>query len=377
VSAVFRRFSSLLKKETLQLRRDPVLIAISLYVFLESLLCAAALQLEVRHVSLAYVDADRSAQSRLLLDAFRASPTFVLAGPLAGDRAVVPALKSGAAKVVLRIPANFSRSLGEGRAATMQLVLDGSDSYVAMLAMGYAQRVVLRYQQDRALLLAGSASRLDARLPQIRLVSRAWYNPAMDYPSYNMVMMVALAVPIVGILLSAAAFARERENGTLERLAISPVRPWEILLAKTIPTATLGLTGVTLGIVIAVAVLHAPLRGSLTFFYLASLVAFVASGAIGVIVATAARTIQQALLGAFFVLFPLLFLSGTITPIENMPPVLRIATFASPLRYFGEIAIGVFFRGASPAELAGSVLGLATLTAVLVSVALYRIARVA
>jgi ABC-2 type transport system permease protein len=242
--------------------------------------------------------------------------------------------------------------------------------------MGSAQRIVLRYQQDRVLALAGSALHRDARLPQIRLISRAWYNPALDFPSYNMVIMVALAVPIVGILLSAAAFARERENGTLERLAISPVRPWELLLAKTIPTATLGLGGVTLGVAIAVVGLHAPLRGSLTFFYLVALVAYVASGAIGVIVATAARTMQQALLGGFFVLFPLLFLSGTITPIENMPLTLRIATFASPLRYFGEIAIGVFFRGASPAELAGSLLGLIALTAVLVLVALYRIARV-
>jgi ABC-2 type transport system permease protein len=300
----------------------------------------------------------------------------MLVGPVSGEREIISALEHGGAKVVLRIPSDFSSALAQGREVAVQAVLDGSDSYVAILAMSYAQNIILQYDRERAVVLAGSVPHLNHMLPEIRLVSRAWYNPTLDFSHYNIVIMLALAVPLVGILLAAAAFARERESGTLERLAISPVRPWEILLAKTIPTAGLALIGMTIGIIIAVAIVHAPLRGNVTFFYLASLVAFVASGAIGVIVATLARTIQQALLGAFFVLFPLLFLSGTITPIENMPAAMRIATFASPVRYFGEIAIGVFFRGASPFELGSSVLGLLILTTILVAVALRRIAAI-
>lgn len=369
------RLNALMRKEFTQLVRDPVLVLIALYVFLESSLCAAALQLEVQHVPLAVYDQDRTPESRELAARFGASPNFRLLRTLSSDRAVIESLDSGAARLVVTIPSNFSRLFLAGRTPTVAFNSDGTDAYSSLLANGYAQDIVSQFVQQRALQRIGALGSRMQVLPEIPVSVSVWYDPGLKYPHFNIVMMLALGVPIVGILLSAASLARESDAGTLERIAVTPVRPWEFILAKIAPTAAVTLGGVSIGMLLAIWMTGAPFRGNLVFFYGTALLAFMASAGIGILIATATRNVQQALLLAFFILFPLLFLSGTITPLENMPRFLQYLTLASPLRYFGAIAINMFFKGGGPVELWRQTLALAALSTALFGVAFWRLRR--
>jgi ABC-2 type transport system permease protein len=364
----------LVRKDFLQLMRDPVLIAVVLYVFLESSLCAAALQLDVQNVPMVVYDGDASAESRELLERFAASPNFHIVESLPSQRGVIAALDHGHARIALVIPYGYSTSLARPVEASVQLVSDGSDAYGTLLANGYAEQIVAQYSQERMLERAGLLGQRVQALPQVDQRISVWYDPSLRYPHFNIVMMLALAVPLVAILLSAASFARETESGTIEHIAVTPARPWEFVVAKLVPTGALTLIGMTLGLFLSLA-FGAPMRGSLGFFYAITLVAFVASSGIGILIATVSRNVQQALLLAFFIIFPLIFLSGTITPVQSMPFVLQLFTYLSPVRYFGEMTVNIFFKGGSPLDLWPQILALSLLSVALFAAAFFRMRR--
>jgi ABC-2 type transport system permease protein len=284
-------------------------------------------------------------------------------------------LDAGTARIVLAIPAGFSRTMAAKRMPTVALTADGTDAYSTLLADGYAQNIIADYAQERLaerLGMTGSRSQIVQAIP---VDTEVWYDSPLKYAHFNIVMMLALAVPIVGILLSAASFAREKDAGTLERISVSPVRSWEFIAAKLTPPATLAILGLSLGMVLAIGVSGAPFRGTLVFLYAVTVLAFIASAGIGVLIATATRNTQQTLLLAFFVLFPLLFLSGTVTPLDNMPKLLQSLTLASPLRYYGAILVNIFFKGGGPSELWPQVLSLAILSVMLFALAFWRLRR--
>ena len=354
--------------------RDPVLVGVVLYVFLESSLCAAALQLDVQHVPLAVYDGDHSPESRELVERFAASPNFQIVEMLASQRGAVAALDRGRARIAMMIPYGYAESLARPEQASVQLVSDGSDAYGTLLANGYAQQIVTQYAQERTIERAGLLGDRMQTLPQVDQRISVWYDPALEYPHFNIVMMLALAVPLVAILLLAASFARETESGTIEHIAVTPARPWEFVAAKLVPTGALMLVGLTLGLFLTLA-FGAPMRGNIVFFYAISIVAFVASAGIGILIATVTRNVQQALLLGFFILFPLIFLSGTITPIRNMPVLLQLLTYASPVRYYGEMTVNIFFKGGSPIDLWPQIGSLSLLSVALFSAAFLRMRR--
>ena len=354
--------------------RDPVLIGVVLYVFLESALCAAALQLDVRNVPLVVYDGDHTLESRELVEQFAASPNFRIVEMLASQHSVVSALDHGQARVALIVPYGYATSLSRPEQPSIQLVSDGTDAYGTLLANGYAQQIVSRYAQERMLQGAGLLGARVEILPQVDQRISVWYDPALRYPHFNIVMMLALAVPLVGILLSAASFARETESGTIEHIAVTPARPWEFVFAKLVPTGALTLVGMTLGLFLTLA-FGAPMRGNLVFFYAITIVAFVSSSGIGILIATASRNVQQALLMGFFIIFPLIFLSGTISPVQNMPPFLQLLTYVSPVRYFGEMTVNIFFKGGSPIDLWPQIIALSLLSVALFSAAFLRMRR--
>ena len=369
-----RRLRALVRKEFLQLMRDPVLIAVVLYIFLESSLCAVALQLDVQNVPLVVYDGDHSQESRELLERFAASPNFQIVDMLSSQHGVVAALDHGQARIALVIPYGYATSLARPERATVQLFSDGSDAYGTLLANGYAQQIVGQYAQERMLERAGLVGERLQTLPQVDQRISVWYDPALRYPHFNIVMMLALAVPLVGILLSAASFARETESGTIEHIAVTPARPWEFVLAKLVPTGVLTLIGMTLGLFLTL-VFGAPMRGNLVFFYAITVVAFVASSGIGILIATVSRNVQQALLMGFFIIFPLIFLSGTISPVQNMPAFLQFLTYISPVRYFGEMTVNIFFKGGSPLDLWPQIIALSLLSVALFATAFLRMRR--
>lgn len=351
------RLSSLLLKELIQFSRDRVLILLILWLYtVEVVLCAYALTFDVKHLPLVAVDLDRTPASRRLLDSFTVTEAFDLAGHAESMESSAPWLQSGRATLAIVIPQGFQRELARGAAPAVQVLLDGSNSNTASIARGYVLQILGRFHSQE---VAHTGQVPLAAQPVVRI----WYNPQLAFSQFMVLSMVALAAFMVGMIHPAASIVREKEIGTIEQLMVTPIRIGELFLAKTAPTLAVGLLSVFPSLLI-VWWFGVPLRGSLLLFLALTALFLLSAIALGVLVAAVTRTLQQALLLSFFGLFPVMFLSGTLVPIESMPKALQYLSLASPLRYYMDIILGVFLKGAGlaalwPQALALVVIGLA------------------
>jgi ABC-2 type transport system permease protein len=220
----------------------------------------------------------------------------------------------------------------------VQLLLDGSNANTASVAQGYAQHIVHNFalQQARPQNMAGQ--------PAVELRPRVWYNSELDYRHFMVLSMMTLSGMMVAVITAAAGIVREKESGTVEQLLVTPVSPGEMIAAKILPPLLFCLLALFPSLLVA-AVFGVPLRGNLALFMLFSGVFLLSSMGIGVLVAVIADTLQQALLISFLVLFPVMFLSGTIVPLESMPLGLQYLAEASPLRHYMEAVLGLFLKG--------------------------------
>lgn len=338
------RLGSLLAKEFIQFFRDPVMLFLILWLYtVEVVICAYALGLDQRHLPLAVIDQDLSAASRSVTDAVSAADAFELVARAPSLARAEDWLASGRAVAVLTIPEGFGRRLERGEEGGAQLLLDGSDANTAAVARGYALQMLQSAQRRWA-----AERGLEAPAVQPRL--RVWYNPDQTNTSFIVLSMIALAGLMVGVIHPAAAIVREKEQGTLEQLRVAPIGPAQLFLAKTVPTVVVGMLAVLVSLGV-VAWFGVPLTGSLALFLVLTLLFLLSAIGLGVLVAAVAGTLQQALLLAFFGLFPVMFLSGTLVPVESMPGVLERLSLASPLRHYLEIILGVFLKGSGWASL--------------------------
>ncbi len=179
---------------------------------------------------------------------------------------------------------------------------------------------------------------------------RVWYNPDQTTTAFMALSMIALAGMMVGVIHPAASIVREKEQGTIEQLLVTPIRTGELFFAKTVPTLLMGLLSLFPSLLI-VAWFNVPLRGSFVLFLGLTAIFLLSAIGLGVLVAAVSRTLQQALLLAFFGLFPVMFLSGNLTPVDSMPDALQALSLASPLRYYMDIILGVFLKGAGWSDL--------------------------
>jgi ABC-2 type transport system permease protein len=334
------RVRRMVVKELRQLFRDPrTKRVIFVSPILQLLLFGYAVNTDVRNVATALVDHDRTAESRALVDALTASGYFRVVRTSDRPEELGRALDGGDAVVGLQIPAGYARDLANGAQPAIQLLVDGSNSNTATVAQGYAARIV-RDHGARALDGGGDA------LAPIDLRARAWFNPALESRTYNVPAVIGVIVLLMCLLLTAMAVVREREVGTLDQLLVSPLRPSEIMLGKTIPVA--GIALLQLATVTAVALLWfgIPLRGSVPALLAAALLFILAGLSFGLLISTISATQQEAFLAMFLFMLPAIILSGFLYPIETMPEVFQILTLANPLRHFLEIVRGIFLKGA-------------------------------
>ena len=338
------RVMRMVRKELRQLFRDPrTKRVIFLSPVLQLALFGYAVNTDVRRVATWVVDHDRTAESRLLLDAFTASDYFRVAGASDDPAGLARALDRGDAKVGIEIPAGFARDVRAGRNPALQLLVDGTNSNTATVAQGYAARIV----QELALRRTAAG----AQGSGVELRSRAWYNPGLVSRVYNVPAVIGVIVLLMCLLLTALGVVREREMGTLDQLMVSPLTPGELMLGKTLPVA--GVAMVQLLLVTAVALLwfQIPLRGAPPVLLLAALLFILAGLAIGLLISTVSETQQQAFLTMFLFLLPAIILSGFLYPVETMPRSFQFLTLANPLRHFIDVIRAVFLKGAGLREL--------------------------
>ena len=318
---------------------------------------------DVRDVPIVVVDEDRSAASRELLSRFEASQNFEIVDVVPSVRDIDSYLDAGDAWMALTIPAGYGDRVSAGRPVAIQLVADGTDANSTNVALGYARGLIAEYGRQLPVPAGGQVSP-----PLIGADVRVWFNPSLESQDFMIPGILALVLLVVTTNLSSMAIVREKELGTLEQLNVTPLTRLELIVGKLVPYAVLGMVDVFLVVAVAVGWFEVPLRGSFALLVGMCLVYLLSTLGLGLFVSTISRTQQQAMMTtSFFFLLPMIFLSGFIFPIENMPDAIQPFTFLVPLRYFLVILRGIFLKGVGisvlwPQAVALLVWGVAILT---------------
>jgi ABC-2 type transport system permease protein len=346
------RLGALLRKEYFQFLRDRSLIYIVLYVFtIEIYMAGTGFNIEVKNYPTAIFDRDRTQWSLQLAEKFRL-PYFRITQNITTDAEMVDLLNRGAVSLVVVIPHGFARSLMDKNVASIQAVTDGTLSNTSLLALGYADQIAQTFVQELGRRLGKVNPQLERLQPQVELKPRVLYNPNQKGQWFAGLIELFSVITLVSLLLPAAAMVREKESGTIEQLLVTPVNPVEIMSAKIISMASIVLVASLCSLFLIIfPVFDLPWRGSLILFFGATaLYVFCATG-FGMFIATICRNLPQTILFVIMIIAPILFLSGSWTPIEAMPPLLGYITYLSPLKHYLAIGYNILLKGAGLAAL--------------------------
>jgi ABC-2 type transport system permease protein len=339
-------------KEFLQLRQDkkliPTLFAGPLF---QLLALGYAANLDVTAIPTVLVDQDRSPASRRLVERFTGSGYFEVQGGEDTALAVEPWLVSGRAQVALVIPHGYGEDAAAGRTPRVQVLADGTDSNSAVVGLGYASRIVA--ETGAAMLVdrrqhphAAAVVRPTAPAGQIDLVPRVWYNPDLKSRWFYVPAVLAMVLLLVTMILPSMAVVREKEIGTLEQIIVSPLQSWQLILGKLTPFVVIGLIDLCLITLVMRFLFGVPLRGSFLLLVFFTLLYLLNTLGFGLLISTLVSTQQQAMMfSAFALMVPMIYLSGLIFPIENMPAVFQWISYGIPVRYYGNVLRGIFLRG--------------------------------
>ncbi len=344
-----RKILYVMWKEVLELRQDPRIFGI---IFIAPVVQLAVLgyaaTTDIRNVPMVIADSDRSAASQNLISRFTGSGIFELVNVVSSTREVDRYLESGDAWMALSIPAGYGEDVAAGRGTTLQVVADGSDASSTNIAMGYATNLIALYAQELAeeRARAGAPSEEENGGAGIEPRVRVWFNPTLESRYFMLPGIFALLLLVITSNLSSMAIVREREVGTLEQLNVTPLGRLELILGKLLPYGVIGLIDVLIVLVVIVFWFEVPMRGSFWLLFGMSLIYLLTTLGLGLFVSTISHTQQQAMMtSTFFFLIPMMYLSGFVFPIENMPEPIQPITYLIPLRYFVVILRGIFLKG--------------------------------
>ena len=295
------------------------------------------MNLDVDHARIAWMDMDRTPESRDLRDRFEGSGRFDVVAMPANEEQVQSVLDRGQAQAVVRVLPGFARDLARGRAAEVQVLVDGTNSNTASLILSYGGQIIAQYstdamglQQNGRVLTRSPNSAVNASVPQVTARSRVWFNPDLYSRNYFVPGVVANIIMMVTLMLTALAIVREKEIGTMEQLMVTPLRPMELMLGKTLPFAVVGLVDVTLVTTLALVLFHVPFNGSFLLLLCCALLFLMTSLGAGLFISTISHTQQQAMMSSFFFSMPAFMLSGFAFPIRNMPLVVQYLSVPEP-----------------------------------------------
>ncbi len=343
---MFERLKAMLKKEFIQVLRDPRMRFIIFVIpIFQTLVFGYAVNTDVRDVSTAVYDLDNSPESRDLIARFAGSGYFRIVEHIGDERRMGKLLDRGAVKVALRMNRGFGEALRSGREAPLQMILDGTDSNTAGIALNYASRIAARFNERIRMEQAARAFGAAYRPGGVETASRAWFNENLESRNFYVPAVIANIVFIITMLLSSMAVVREKEIGTMEQIIVTPIRRGEFILGKTVPFIIIGFIDVAIITLLAFFWFDVPIRGSVTLLFAATALFLMSSLGFGLFISTVSRTQQQAMMSAFFFIFPAMLLSGFAFPIENMPETVQWLTFLNPLRYYLVIIRGIFLKG--------------------------------
>ncbi|MGO9816671.1 MAG: ABC transporter permease [Acidocella sp.] len=370
---MFERIYVMLMKEFIELKRDPWAIfrlvaplVIQLFVY------GYAATFTVNHVATAVLDLDHSQASRALVSHFTATKRFDVVDNVESQDQLNRDIDTGQAVAGIIIHAGFAKDFANGQTAPLEVVVDGTNSNTALIALGYVSQIVTLFEEDEASPPAGGGSAAAPGAVSVSLQERPWFNAGLDDRWFFIPGVIGTLALMQVVSLTAFAVVREREMGTLEQIMVSPISRVEFILGKTVPFLLIGFGDVALVTGLGCTWFHVPFVGNPLVLLLGSALFLLASIGLGLLLSTASRTQQQAFALNFFLVNPLFILSGFAFPIAAMPAVLQWFTLINPLRYFLVILRAVFLKGVGFAVLWPDFLALFLLAAVMLGVSVLR-----
>jgi len=343
---MFKRVRYLFVKELIQVLRDKRMRVTLIFPPLFQLIVFGyAANLDVKNIRMAVRDLDQSVDSRDIIARFGSSKYFDIVSFPLSSREIEDLIKKGDITLSIEIPSGFSKKLKKGDTALVQILLDGTESNTAMIALGYLGRILAEYS---TLLMVNRLNRegvVGFEEAGVEVEHRIWFNPNLESRLFYVPGVIASIAFLIPIILTAQAIVREREIGTLEQIMVTPIRSWELMVGKTLPFALIGILDVIMIAIIGVLWFEVPLRGNPLVLLIGTILFLMSSVGVGLFISTISSTQQQAQISTFFFMMPAFTLSGFAFPIENMPEWIQYLTYANPLRYFLVIIRGVFLKG--------------------------------
>lgn len=368
------RLKQMLIKEFIQVLRDK---RARLMLFgppiIQMIVFGYAATFEIRNVATVVLDLDHSQESRELVSRFTSSPYFHVERELSDYRQIGDAIERGSATVAVQINPGFSEQLRKGQSAPLQVIVDATNSNTALIASGYINQIALKfskdYQQDR---IGRISPQMVERIPSVQLEQRPWYNPDLRSRWFFVPGIVGSLTLVLVVILTAFAVVREREIGTLEQIMVTPIRPAEFIIGKTLPFFLIGLFEISLIAAVGTLKFQVPFRGHILVLLTGAVLFLLCMLGVGLLISTVSATQQQALVTSFFFIMPAVTFSGFGFPISTMPQWLQYLTYASPLRYFLVVLRGTYLKGVGMEVLWPQMLTMLLFGAGLLTIAVFR-----
>jgi len=370
---VINRLRSLIRKEFIQIIRDPRTLALTFIMPVAMLfLLGYAATNDVRNIALAVFDQDQTQESRALLTAYRVADYFQLAYVVSSEDELRQLIDNNSARAGIIIPPGYGREINRGHTAEVAFVLDGSDPTVASTALAaavligqsHATRLMTERLQRRGMSAAVS-SPLEVR-------TQVWYNPGLVSSYYMIPALIGQILQFLTTLLTATSIVRERERGTIEQLIVTPLRPWELVVGKLAPYVLISFLNMLEVLIAGVLLFNVPINGSITLLLLMASLFLITTLGIGLLISTVANTQQEAMLTTMFTILPSIFLSGFFFPLAAMPVWLQAVSYLIPLRYFLITTRGIILKGVGVSALWGETVALIIFAAAVMGAAAAR-----
>ena len=344
---------NIIKKEFQQFRRDPKMFAIVLFApIIQLFFLGYAANFDVDIVHTTIYDMSRSEESRKLLNSIEGSGYFSFDNYVDNYDDLQDDLEKGKAIVAIVIPSDFEKKLNKRQTVKVQAIFDGSDGNTASVAAGYINSLVINYAKNISLEIQHSLGKNILATSPMEAEIRVWYNPELKTRNFMVPGIVGLLLMMITLILTSLAVVKEKEIGTLEQLIVTPIKSYQLIIGKLVPFAILGVISVIVVLLAMTIIFNIQVRGSYVFLFVSSFIYILSTLGLGLFVSTISKTQQQAMMLAIFVvMLPMVYLSGFVFPIENMPKLIQIVTYLIPLKYFMIIIRGIILKGIGFSEL--------------------------
>ncbi len=306
-----------------------------------------AINLDVKNISMAVFDQDCSKTSRSITESFISSGYFISKKTISSETEINPILDKGRVKAVIRFPVNFQRDILNGKNTPVQVIIDGTDSNTANIVMSYAKAILQSESMDVVFSLLNNAGLMEIdTLPVLDIRPNIWYNPELSSSNFLVPGIIGIIIMVIGAIRMSVSLVREKEQGTIESLMVSPLKAHELMIGKIAPYIVIVFVDLLLIVFFAQWFFNVPFRGSFAFFILVSFVYLGAALGVGLYISAISKTTQVAwLLGFLITILPSIVLSGFIFPIESMPKAIQFVTYLFPVRYFLTVLRGIILKG--------------------------------